>query len=137
MVQELFSGHDVKLDFIHREIKFSRSHTPMQLDIYIPSLSLAFEYQGEQHYFTHYLFGSPDIQQQRDVEKQQTCKAAGITLVHIPYWWDKEKSSLVATIRHHRSDLLQAEILDGTPIPLTPPTPVYTQSGMNMHVKLF
>ncbi len=33
----------------------------MELDIYIPSLSLAFEYQGKQHYETTGLFGTTDV----------------------------------------------------------------------------
>src|SRR5690242_911942 len=31
---------------------------------------------------------------------------AGITLVEVPYWWDKTKESLAATIQQHRTDLL-------------------------------
>src|SRR5688500_13406879 len=101
MVQELFKEHEVKMDYYLKNLKYSRTNSPMQLDVYIPSLSLAFEYQGEQHYGTHYLYGSSDIVHKRDEEKMEKCKNAGITLIHIPYWWDKEKSSLVATIRSY------------------------------------
>jgi hypothetical protein len=116
MVLELFTGHEVKMDYNHTSLRYTDSKLPMQLDIYIPSLNLAFEYQGEQHYASHYLYGSPEIQRKRDLEKSYKCKIANITLVHIPYWWDKEKSSLVATIRKHRPDLLLGE-MEGTPIP--------------------
>lgn len=53
----------------------------MELDIWIPSLSLAFEYQGEQHY--HDLgaifgrSGSLSLYQERDVQKRITCENTG------------------------------------------------------------
>jgi hypothetical protein len=118
LVQDLFKGQTIHLDYIHNELKYSRTKAGIQLDVYIPSLNLAFEYQGEQHYSSHYLYGSPEIIQRRDQEKQMKCKEAGITLIHIPYWWDKEKLSLVGTVRQHRPELLQGEE-EGTPIPLT------------------
>ncbi len=32
-----------------------------ELDIYVPSLSLGFEYQGEHHYEDHFLFGAHQL----------------------------------------------------------------------------
>ena len=122
LLEELFHRDQILLDHYHKELRYDGTKAPVQLDIFIPSLNLAFEYQGEQHYSTHYLYGSPSIQQQRDQEKEMKCKEAGITLIHIPYWWDKQKSSLVATIRQYRSDLLKQE-LSGTPIPTQPSSP--------------
>jgi hypothetical protein len=60
----------------------------MELDIYIPSLSLALEFNGSQHYLESQLFGSLDIQRSRDVDKRIMCNLLGITLLEIPYWWD-------------------------------------------------
>ncbi len=53
----------------------------------------------------------------RDKEKEQACKNVGITLVHIPYWWDGKLESLKATIYHHRPDLFPHEIPRGLRIP--------------------
>ncbi len=33
------------------------------------------------------------------------CKAQGITLLEIPYWWDQQLSTLQATIHHIRPDI--------------------------------
>jgi hypothetical protein len=80
----------------------------MELDIYLPSLSLAFEYQGEQHYHNNFLSGSPEALQLRDTEKKKACRNYGITLFQVPYWWDKDKKSITALIAHYRPDLLSA-----------------------------
>ncbi len=38
---------------------------------------------------------------------KQLCKQNGITLIEIPYWWRRDTPSLVATIKLHRSELLE------------------------------
>ena len=45
----------------------------------------------------------------------------GITLVEIPYWWDRRYESLISTVYNHRPDLFtQKPTFD--PIPLSPPS---------------
>jgi hypothetical protein len=44
----------------------------------------------------------------------------GITLIEIPYWWDFEADSLIATIHSYRPDIFP-EPGTGTPIPVTCP----------------
>ena len=102
----MFPSHSVQMEYLHPQIKYSGSNRHMLLDIFIPSLSLAIEYQGVQHYGRHYLYGSPSDQQKRDIEKRDQCKQLGITLIEIGFWWDGQQSSLAATLRRHRSDLL-------------------------------
>ena len=59
---------------MHPKLAHSSGH-PMQLDIYIESLKIAFEYQGEQHYKPIYWSGT-DSETQRilDEEKRRACK---------------------------------------------------------------
>jgi hypothetical protein len=71
-------------------VLFGANNQPMQLDVYIPQLKLGFEYQGEQHYSYHFLYGDPQLQQRRDAEKKAKCVEVGITLIEIPYWWDRK-----------------------------------------------
>lgn len=92
----------------------------MELDVYLPKHNLAFEYQGEHHFLDIYALGHRWRQKQRDMEKKKLCQEKGITLIEIPYWWDFSKSSLMATIHHHRSDLVPKP---GAGVPIPPNRP--------------
>ena len=48
---------------------------PLELDVCIPELQLAMEYQGQQHYKSIFWFGADlAAQKQRDHEKIDVCK---------------------------------------------------------------
>lgn len=91
-------------DYLHPELQFDSGHG-MQLDLFIPKLSLAFEYQGEQHFQNLNSFAPLALYSERDKQKRKACKGHGITLVEVPYWWDFGKDSLVATIHELRPDI--------------------------------
>jgi len=76
------------------------------LDIYVPSLKLAFEYQGYQHYHDLNLFGFASTNRMRDVEKSNACSYLGITLIEIPYWWRRDKASIGAILHQNRPDII-------------------------------
>ena len=88
------------IDFI-----FSITGKRIELDILIPSLLLAFEYQGEQHYKDHF-FGKINQRNQIDQEKKLICNQIGITLIEIPYWNDLDLISLKNKIISVRSDII-------------------------------
>jgi hypothetical protein len=66
---------------------------------------LAFEYQGETHYFSSHTFGSASVRQHADSVKRRFSNAMGITLISIPFWWDNSPESLAATIQRQRPDI--------------------------------
>jgi hypothetical protein len=62
-----------------------------RIDIYIPALSVAIEYQGEQHFRPVALFGGEAglrEAQLRDKRKRQLCKENGVELVYFKHTED-------------------------------------------------
>ena len=63
--------------------------SPLRLDIFIPSLRTAIEYNGQQHYRPVEYFGGLEsfkAGQRRDQIKAELCKRFGIKLIIWPYW---------------------------------------------------
>jgi hypothetical protein len=52
----------------------SKAGRPLELDIYISDLSLAFEYQGRQHFENVHLLSEHKHHEMRDIEKREACK---------------------------------------------------------------
>jgi hypothetical protein len=123
VVNELFPDVQTHSRFKHKEMLYPHSLTEMELDVYIPSLGLAFEYQGQQHFHTKLgKYGCVESQQCKDELKRAACARAGITLIEVPYWWDHHSASIAATIRMLRPDIsFRQGTIFGDPIPATAP----------------
>eukprot|EP01125_Pyxidicula_operculata_P009617 TRINITY_DN3159_c0_g2_i2.p1 TRINITY_DN3159_c0_g2~~TRINITY_DN3159_c0_g2_i2.p1 ORF type:complete len:521 (+),score=86.79 TRINITY_DN3159_c0_g2_i2:779-2341(+) len=106
VVSEMFPKLVVQEDYRHYGMLWPGSGLPMELDIFVPSLSLAFEYQGFHHYTDSVIFGPSAMYKGRDKIKREECSKFGISLVDVPYWWDGTKSSLIQFIK---SSLSQTE----------------------------
>ena len=86
-------------NYFHPKL-FSNENSIMELDIFIPALQLALEYQGEQHYDDLPAgFSSVEALQSRDVEKEKLAKDLNIKIIYIPYWWDQSLTSLLSSIQ--------------------------------------
>lgn len=102
-IRELFPDNELFEDYLHPSIVYENKES-IQLDAFIPSLSLAFEYQGPHHFqrdifFTHLAQG--------DLAKKLLCEKHQISLIAVPHWWDKTTDSLGFLIHKIRPDLLQ------------------------------
>eukprot|EP01121_Diplochlamys_sp_Union-15-3_P016724 TRINITY_DN5746_c0_g3_i1.p1 TRINITY_DN5746_c0_g3~~TRINITY_DN5746_c0_g3_i1.p1 ORF type:complete len:162 (-),score=27.63 TRINITY_DN5746_c0_g3_i1:129-614(-) len=100
------AGTTILEDFMDPSFLFPSSGKAVQLDLYAPKFKLAIEYQGYQHYHDHYLFGPFLSYKHRDNEKRECCLREGITLLEIPYWWKRDKESILASIHHVRPDIV-------------------------------
>jgi hypothetical protein len=58
----------------------------MEIDVFIPSISLGLEFQGQHHYHFNYMFGDPSTYKSKDKSKKEACEAVGMTntIVHLP-----------------------------------------------------
>ena len=109
---------EIEENYRHPLLRYE-SGLPMELDIFLPKEQLAFEYQGEQHFHDLYCMGSSWQQKQRDEEKRIACREKEITLIEVPYWWNKETSSLASTIHKQREGLIFSSFNQSQPIPST------------------
>jgi len=110
LVRKLFVDEEVHCNFnldvqMWTNNSIELENSLIELDIFIPSLMLAFEYQGEQHYHSRGQFEAVSIQQERDLKKKSICKRLKITLIDIPYWWDSRMGSLEEIVVQERPDL--------------------------------
>jgi hypothetical protein len=83
----------------------SKASESIELDYYIPDLSLAFEFHGSQHYGDVHTVEQSDKRSQTDLRKAEVCKAAGVTFIEIPYWLDLSTDKVAKLIHKLRPDL--------------------------------
>lgn len=102
VVQALYPQHEVlhqaSPDWLGRQ----------RFDIYIPELSLAIEYNGQQHYAPIEHFGGQhgfEATQQRDQEKRYKAAEAGVTLIEFRYDENLSPEYVAQLIRAHRDKM--------------------------------
>jgi hypothetical protein len=82
----------------------------MELDVYIPSLKTALEYQGLQHFKPVGFFGGEETfleQVKRDKMKKEICTKNGIELIEVYYDEDLTAELLSRKIELAGSDIKQ------------------------------
>eukprot|EP00026_Physarum_polycephalum_P002429 Phypoly_transcript_02435.p1 GENE.Phypoly_transcript_02435~~Phypoly_transcript_02435.p1 ORF type:complete len:884 (+),score=75.70 Phypoly_transcript_02435:120-2771(+) len=92
----------------------------MEFDMWIPKYDLCFEFQDSHHYTTTWYYQATKTQiQKKDKTKKEAAQKLGMTLVHVPYWWDGSQLGVVSSIVFLRPDInIDCEAY---PIPLNPP----------------
>jgi hypothetical protein len=116
ILRTIFPNQLILERYHHPDIIF-QSKQRGELDAYIGSLGLAFEYQGEIHFQGTALWGDGKDVKYHDQQKREACKRLGITLIEVPYWWDKSKKQLELAIWNIRPDLVKEPLAKGDPFP--------------------
>eukprot|EP01114_Cavostelium_apophysatum_P021346 TRINITY_DN7423_c0_g1_i1.p1 TRINITY_DN7423_c0_g1~~TRINITY_DN7423_c0_g1_i1.p1 ORF type:complete len:1013 (-),score=259.24 TRINITY_DN7423_c0_g1_i1:4-3042(-) len=98
-------GHEVFLDYEHPEFVFSETGKPMKFDVFVPSLNIAVDYRSQKYFLWTPLYGAYDSYHRLAEEKRKACQDAGITLIEIPFWWNKSRSALGLTILRSSPEL--------------------------------
>jgi hypothetical protein len=110
IVKELFPNDEVLWEFKHDKIR-SKRNRKLELDVYVPSKNIAFEYQGAQHYGNNGgeisgMFADFDFDRiaENDKIKLEKCKLLGIKLIRISHTWDETKQYVVSKIADSEND---------------------------------
>jgi hypothetical protein len=123
-LRDLFPGKQI--------VEESRTHqnrTSAEMDLIIPELALALEFQGEHHFSDVLDVGLADKKAATDQAKAAAVQSKGYSLISVPYWWDGDSSSLGNTIRAHRADLIPEPLGDGHAIPEAPKSTLKRKSS--------
>eukprot|EP00026_Physarum_polycephalum_P002272 Phypoly_transcript_02278.p1 GENE.Phypoly_transcript_02278~~Phypoly_transcript_02278.p1 ORF type:complete len:919 (+),score=129.98 Phypoly_transcript_02278:81-2837(+) len=106
------------------KIKNKLSDHFFEVDLWVPSLNLGFEFQDDYHFITTwYYHRARDCISMRDTLKRETVLRNGITLVQIPCWWDGSINSLQATLLFERPDLSSHFTSEAFPFSAFQPSP--------------
>jgi hypothetical protein len=88
ILEQLFPGKELIYNYKAQNFRFSDSNRAMEIDIFLPELNLAVEYQGEQHFMPISYWGGEATFaqiQKRDAEKRIAITASDLTYIEIPY----------------------------------------------------
>ena len=104
LLNDIFRWNNVYEEYGSRKHGFYYSETGgnMPFDVAIPELGVYFEFQGRQHFKMIDIFGGIKGYFRRkrcDEEKRFVCNKNGITLIEIPYTWDRTEKNLRERIR--------------------------------------
>ena len=97
--QKIYPSLLIFENYFHPKL-ISKVDANMELDLFIPALQLAMEYQGIQHYDDMpAAFGAFESFQTRDETKEKLAEDHSIKMIYIPYWWDQSLSSLQSSLQ--------------------------------------
>ena len=97
--QKIYPSLLIFENYFHPKL-ISKVDANMELDLFIPALQLAMEYQGIQHYDDMpAAFTGIEVLKNRDEIKERLANDLSIKIIYIPYWWDHSLSSLQSSLQ--------------------------------------
>ena len=98
-LKKIIPHHEIIEEYLSPSLVYSKSRVSIEIDLFVPSLSLGVEYNGEQHYNEIAAgFNVFEVYLLRDREKQIILHNANVNLLIVPYWWDLSLSSLFSSL---------------------------------------
>ena len=85
-ITKLFPQHLILEDYRKPNFKAKYENPVLELDVFIPALHIAYEYQGEHHFHDISVFAANDCYKIRDELKIALSQQHAIQLCQIPYW---------------------------------------------------
>jgi hypothetical protein len=98
LVKQIFPNHEI---IFHHRPRWLKG---LEIDVFIPSLNLGFEYQGQQHYHSIKLWGGDAALQktkERDKQKKILCKKLSVKLIEIKYTEPISKEFIEYKLKKH------------------------------------
>jgi hypothetical protein len=92
-IRDIFPDEIIEVEYTGYGFRYEDTNALMFFDVAIPSLKLAFEYQGEQHYEPFEHLGGEEGLLKRiayDKQKRQACVDNEVILIEIPNTWDRK-----------------------------------------------
>eukprot|EP00026_Physarum_polycephalum_P001909 Phypoly_transcript_01912.p1 GENE.Phypoly_transcript_01912~~Phypoly_transcript_01912.p1 ORF type:complete len:725 (-),score=69.41 Phypoly_transcript_01912:359-2533(-) len=120
VVRVLHPNENIHINNLN-EIKNPTTGNQLEVDVWVPSLQLCFEFQDIYHYSSvFYSHNTLQAIQTRDCLKNEQLRRRNETAVIVPHWWIGDRESLQATIQFMRPDMEDASSLFQHPISLNP-----------------
>lgn len=100
-IRIIFPDAKIKYNYRHPDLRFKNTNAKMQLDIYLPELNLAIEYQGEHHFLP--IVGEEKLTQSkdRDQQKRVACALYNIKLLEIDYNWNGDYRTVLKLLKDY------------------------------------
>lgn len=102
IVKSLLPNKTVLYCYKHPDLRFKRSGWKMELDIFIPELNFAIEYQGIHHFKQLPNRKNLVLVQAMDKEKKLACIEHNINLQEVVYTWKKDKESIEKLLKQEK-----------------------------------
>jgi len=103
----IFSNTEMVEDYYFEATVSFLDPCQLEIDVYIESLSIGFEYQGEQHYENLGFAAKDFFYDMRDEVKIMACDRAGISLLLIPFHFNRNQTTITSYISDMRPDLIE------------------------------
>jgi len=119
-IRNIFPKEEILVTYGREDLVYSDTKRPFKLDVFLPRLSIAFEYLEDPNTAAQYATGSQYSVYFFSRGKRIACEEKGISLVEVPSYWNGSTSSLLSIITRMKPDLFKTSTTTNIPISSSP-----------------